>query len=711
MEDEGKESAVDASLSCSFDGWSLSPAHCLVVDRDRVQRSSDDVAQLDAILQASPDDVLPLLLRWQPSLQALGVANAFAQNGVLHIDVRTQENIDAAQQSVASLVRCGALQRQVSPWHGCSTCGPQRHQLPELVQLRSAQPLAAADATKRHEQVVQLLASLQLQHCAWWHPSAHDPRHGATSLVVNVLPRRTGVDDLASLLQRINSQASSGVQVRATAPNCPALTRCSDCGETGHASSACPAFGGLAVRLLFRTPMTLSNMQELAQRFGARRGYLGHGPERAPHRKVTLLFDLSPEAVATRLFQFSAQHSPLLQGTPDIVNVADRLKECRDCGFLASRSASGQQQPHACPFPSPATLAQQRRTEMQRRSKEAPGANLAASGAAAGRAGAGASKPVAAASASGPRLPPEQRMCGKWRATKSCPRLHDPSNPCRGLHPADHVAPPAPRKHCHDFLRGKCTYGSACIFPHLSQAELDAAPAAAPAGDAVAPPAPQPQASVPSVASPSVPASAAASMQPALPPVSSQPPANASAAVAPAPIPAPAAPVAASAPPTAASAALASAGGWQVATGKGKKTSGHKRPSTAVDAAAPAAAATAAASKVPVHPAWSDDVEDDAVDAQGDEAMGVSSAAAASSSAPQTPPVQTSSLSSLSSPTKAPQASKKQRPAAAAASAAAPALDKGGGGRSRTLSRSASNAGSGGGASPARRAASVASQQ
>ena len=38
--------------------------------------------------------------------------------------------------------------------------------------------------------------------------------------------------------------------------NLPPLLRCSECHTLGHSSSTCPLFGGVAVRLVFKKPMS-----------------------------------------------------------------------------------------------------------------------------------------------------------------------------------------------------------------------------------------------------------------------------------------------------------------------------------------------------------------------------------------------------------------------------------------------------------------------
>ena len=83
----------------------------------------------------------------------------------------------------------------------------------------------------------------------------------------------------------------------------------------------------------------------------ARIGYLSSGAEeRAPHRKVTLVFDGDQqdqtqmrELLQQIVADFSLLHiRPLLQEEPRVVRPADRRRECRECGSLA--------RPHQCPF-------------------------------------------------------------------------------------------------------------------------------------------------------------------------------------------------------------------------------------------------------------------------------------------------------------------------------------------------------------------------
>ena len=136
------------------------------------------------------------------------------------------------------------------------------------------------------------------------------------------------------------------------APNSPSLARCRNCNQLGHPADACPQYSGLAVRLLFKEPLSFAAMLRLVETTGARRGYLGHSVElTTQHRKVTLLFDGSADAdeatlerIASMLAQFEHQFSGLLHGSVGFVDPSHRLKECKHCNALQSAV-------HSCPFP------------------------------------------------------------------------------------------------------------------------------------------------------------------------------------------------------------------------------------------------------------------------------------------------------------------------------------------------------------------------
>ena len=147
---------------------------------------------------------------------------------LLHINLRTRDGLAAALHAVPSLVHCGTLpvQSGSQAWAGarCKSCGPARHQLPEMMQLT-----CTPSSPKAHENlqrdVTELLASVQLQDCSWWFPSSHDPRRtGLSHLVINVVPRAALETDVCAAIHRIHDKVRLwGGLVRAHMP--PTLPR------------------------------------------------------------------------------------------------------------------------------------------------------------------------------------------------------------------------------------------------------------------------------------------------------------------------------------------------------------------------------------------------------------------------------------------------------------------------------------------------------
>ena len=339
--------------------WAASQeqAHCLVIDAARFPEGGDDMQQLQAVLATDvSSEVLPLLLRWLPALDACDVACAYVEvrgaTRLLHINLRTRDGLAAALRAVPSLVRCGTLPVQSSShaWSGprCKACGPARHQLPEMLQL-TCTPASPKAHEHLQRDVTELLASVQLQDSTWWFPSSHEPRRtGVAHLTINVVPRAASEAEVGAAIARIHDKARLwGGLVRAHAPNSPSLSRCRDCDALGHATGACPRFQGIAVRLLFSSPLPYASMLELSTLLGARDGFLGQGGDKMPHRKVTLLFPQQEEQqLAARLLDISLSLAHLLHVPPYVVDVAQRQRECRECGYFCA-SATGARVPVA----------------------------------------------------------------------------------------------------------------------------------------------------------------------------------------------------------------------------------------------------------------------------------------------------------------------------------------------------------------------------
>lgn len=82
-------------------------------------------------------------------------------------------------------------------------CGPAKHLLPELLQLRcSTSAQSNRDLTRLDSDINQLLKAMNFEGSLFWQPSKHQlaQQHEITFLTINVLPRFA---DSASLTQII----------------------------------------------------------------------------------------------------------------------------------------------------------------------------------------------------------------------------------------------------------------------------------------------------------------------------------------------------------------------------------------------------------------------------------------------------------------------------------------------------------------------------
>lgn len=207
--------------------------------------------------------------------------------------------------------------------------------------------------------------------------------------------------------------------------------------------------------------------KKLVARMGAKSAYLGSDAKhRAPHRKVTLLFDadITSESDRDNLLQRIAPSlilvQPLLHESPSLVQPRDRKHECAECNHSAKD--------HACPFADPSA------SQHIRRSQPAAGGRIVAQLAPGVRtvarpplaAAVGPAIGVAAGGSASAVAPGSDAMCRSWRRTKECPRLAG-GRPCDFAHPATHD--PAV-KHCFTFMNsGSCPFGADCRFPHMNK--------------------------------------------------------------------------------------------------------------------------------------------------------------------------------------------------------------------------------------------------
>jgi hypothetical protein len=480
--------------------------HCLVMDVSKLAADSPLRASLVEATRLAHGDQEPALiahlLTMLPGTDAADVSLAYVVRGVVHISFACLPALGRALARFPFLVRCGTLQS--GPWHGNSEpCGPKRHLLPEALRF-SCLPACVLPKEQLQGAVQQMLDDAQLAHNGFWFPSTYSrptPARGGRDqsprITFYVLARH--IDSIAQDIARLHRTAELwGGKLLVSAPNIPSLVRCPQCDQLGHRDTACPQYGGVGLRLLFKQSVPYPVLKTLLERTGAKGGYLGSGvDERAPSHKVTLLFDVASDQDADglqRMLQLIAPtvnfYLPLLHSAPDLVRPKDRHNECRDCGSLTRA--------HECPF----ALG-----HAAKRSRVAPPASRAA-----------AERAPAASAA--PRAAPRDHMCKSWRQKKSCRRL-DAGLPCDFDHPADYVVQP---KLCHQFTRtGFCHQGTTCKFEHSAAARSTelaadasvevavAAPAAAAAAAAAAPAAAAPAAGA-------APAAAAAARTDAAPP-------------------------------------------------------------------------------------------------------------------------------------------------------------------------------------------------
>ena len=202
-------------------------------------------------------------------------------------------------------------------------------------------------------EVSDMLKAAGVDHTYRWYPSSHS---GLLShkVTVCVLPRHISVEALTDTVHRIRSLKLKlcGGEVEVHAPNIPSLALCKECSQLGHGGQACPIYGGIAVRLLFKSTVSFPALQQLQADTGARSAYLGNSTSQMlPHRVVTLLFgaELSdPQRLVERMEPTMRKWRHALHEAPRQVDPKDRQRECRECGSLVK--------PHTCPFAPPSLV-------------------------------------------------------------------------------------------------------------------------------------------------------------------------------------------------------------------------------------------------------------------------------------------------------------------------------------------------------------------
>jgi hypothetical protein len=277
--------------------------HCLVINDTPFAVSSIDRLQFQHVV-ASCNDIdkhaaQAALLSWQPSLNDAGpiIVRYDAPTGRVHLNFETVDGLSLALRTTPILTRCGSLPQ--NHWAKQSDpCGKPKHEQPEMLQF-SCNPKPGSSVADIEPAIARLCTEMKLDITCRWTPGGATWQRGQQQaqprIRFNVHPRDTRPESLRSLIERLESERHMllGGTIHVHAPNMPELARCKHCAKLGHSSDACPIYSGLAVRLLFQQPIGPFALTALVSGLGARTGYLSSRMDlTAPHRKVTLLFDI-----------------------------------------------------------------------------------------------------------------------------------------------------------------------------------------------------------------------------------------------------------------------------------------------------------------------------------------------------------------------------------------------------------------------------------
>ena len=572
-----------ASAASSFSAASAAICHCLMLDGSRFAADSEQDKQLKAAFAIAPsshDALVSHLADWL-KLDAANISAAYTEpaHRRIHINFRSIDALSSALRAAPLLMRCNA-ERSTSHWirQPARQCGAKREEQQELVQL-SATLVASVEPAALTAAITSLLTELQVDvQCFWLTPKNRYDVDKSDTVTINLLPRDIRLDALAALVTKLEAEWNLfGRLWFVHAPRQPTLERCRTCKQLGHNASRCTRYNFLALRFLGKHPLPYSLLLQLLPLTGARGGYLGASlEERAPHCKLTLLFDGDADDAATQeqlvdrvsLLFLDPEMARLFLELPCIVKPTQRHSECKQCNHHNGA--------HECPLAHFASDAAARSNGNRQPSRATHGSASAPVGVGAAAAtaprqsnsNARASNmhrsSLTASSAPRKAHDPSDKMCGGWRAKLVCPRAAL-GQACTWEHPESHMPV------CGDFLQGKCTRVK-CRFSHA------------------APEQPQPQQAA-SVASPSAaaPASAAASSPAAVPAATaSQPAGSASTAAVAASSAAPRGPVIHVARSRHSAAQAAAAGGRASAASKHNTpvSSRHASPATRTPAAA-----------------------------------------------------------------------------------------------------------------------------
>ena len=477
-------SAAAAGAASSSSAASAAVCHCLMLDGSRFAAGSEQAKQLQAAFASSsaPATLVSQLADWL-KLDAADISAAYTEpaHRRIHINFRSLDALSSALRAAPLLMRCNAERSAATQWvrQPAMQCGAKREEQQELVQLSSTL-IAVVESTTLMTDIAALLASLEIDsQCFWLTPKNKyaDRADKADSVTINLLPRDIRLDALTALVSKLSTEwnlygGSESWFVHA--PRQPTLERCRTCKQLNHNASRCSLYNFPALRLLGKKPLPYSFLQHLIALTGARSGYLAANlDERAPHCKLTLLFDGDAEdadtqqqlidRVALLYGDRKLNIAPLLLELPCIVKPTQRHSECKQCNHNNGA--------HECPLAQFGSYAAPRNNS-NRRAAHGPASDAAGVGVGAAARQANSSARASnthhsssAAGSSAPRMAhdPSDKMCRGWRARKRCPAAAD-GKECKWEHPDSHVPV------CGDFQQGKCTR-ERCRFSHAAPAQ------------------------------------------------------------------------------------------------------------------------------------------------------------------------------------------------------------------------------------------------
>jgi len=159
--------------------------HCLIIDTALFAAGGEDSKKHSAVLAASSDEILSLVLAWQSQLSEAGVACAMVRSARVHVQFRTHGDMAAALKISPLLVQCGV----VAVGWGAKECGPARHDRPEKLELTCApNDRLQHSAAEVPAAIARLLKDeMKLEYTSQWIPSQRggSPREGLPARVPN----------------------------------------------------------------------------------------------------------------------------------------------------------------------------------------------------------------------------------------------------------------------------------------------------------------------------------------------------------------------------------------------------------------------------------------------------------------------------------------------------------------------------------------------